>query len=149
MDFYLNLQCFELRPDLIETKSSGIMDLLNEEGKLPKSSEEHFTTEVHQRHGKHFRLAVRSTVFVPIWIYWSPFYDCAFQHKFYFYIEQHLALPQCFSIAFYKAPLRTPININKTTIYKIVHVYMFPGVIHAPLEERAPPFEKRCFRVFS
>jgi len=44
--------------DLIETKSSGIMDLLNEEGKLPKSSEEHFTIEVHQRHGKHFRLAL-------------------------------------------------------------------------------------------
>ena len=35
------------------------MDLLNEEGKLPKSAEEHFTTEVHQKHGKHFRLAVR------------------------------------------------------------------------------------------
>eukprot|EP00795_Rhopilema_esculentum_P017125 gene17125-8649_t len=33
--------------DLIEAKNVGIMDLLNEEGKLPKSSEEHFTAEVH------------------------------------------------------------------------------------------------------
>lgn len=47
--------------DLIETKNFGIMDMLNEEGKLPKSSEEHFTTEVHQKHGKHFRLAVRES----------------------------------------------------------------------------------------
>ncbi len=36
------------------------MDLLDEEGKLPKPSEEHFTAEVHNRQGKHFRLAVSS-----------------------------------------------------------------------------------------
>ena len=44
--------------DLIEAKNVGIMDLLNEEGKLPKSSEEHFTAEVHHKYAKHFRLAV-------------------------------------------------------------------------------------------
>lgn len=32
--------------------------MLDEESKLPKPSTEHFTTEVHQRWGSHFRLAL-------------------------------------------------------------------------------------------
>eukprot|EP00794_Sanderia_malayensis_P000402 gene402-1036_t len=44
--------------DLIELKGVGIMDLLDEEGKLPKSSDDHFTSAVHNKHGKHFRLAL-------------------------------------------------------------------------------------------
>ena len=44
--------------DLIEAKTTGILDLLDEESKLPKSTAEHFTIEVHEKHKGHFRLAV-------------------------------------------------------------------------------------------
>ena len=44
--------------DLIEVKTTGIMDLLDEECKLPKGSAEHFTDAVHRTHKNHFRLTV-------------------------------------------------------------------------------------------
>ena len=43
---------------LIEMKTSGIMDLLDEECKLPKGSPDHFTDTVHSTHRGHFRLTV-------------------------------------------------------------------------------------------
>jgi myosin-6 len=43
---------------LIEGKSTGIIDMLNEEGKLPKPSAAHFTANVHSNYGQHFRLAL-------------------------------------------------------------------------------------------
>lgn len=44
--------------DLIEAKKTGIIDILDEESKLPKPTAEHFTRELHQKHKNHFRLAV-------------------------------------------------------------------------------------------
>ena len=44
--------------DLIEVKTTGIMDLLDEECKLPKGSAEHFTDAIHCTHKDHFRLTV-------------------------------------------------------------------------------------------
>lgn len=44
--------------DLIEQKNIGIFDLLDEESKLPASSPQHFTTEVHAKCAKHPRLDV-------------------------------------------------------------------------------------------
>ncbi|XP_071114044.1 unconventional myosin-VI-like isoform X1 [Haliotis cracherodii] len=44
--------------DLIEGKSSGIFDLLDEESKLPTPKPDHFTHEVHGRNKNHFRLSV-------------------------------------------------------------------------------------------
>ena len=46
--------------DLIEVKTTGIMDLLDEECKLPKGSAAHFTDAVHRTHKGHFRLTVGS-----------------------------------------------------------------------------------------
>ena len=43
---------------LIEAKKTGIIDILDEESKLPKPTAEHFTRELHQKHKNHFRLAV-------------------------------------------------------------------------------------------
>ncbi|XP_013788339.1 unconventional myosin-VI-like [Limulus polyphemus] len=54
IEFVDNQDCI----DLMETKGSGIFDLLDEESKLPKPSHNHFTAAVHSNHGKHFRLAV-------------------------------------------------------------------------------------------
>ncbi len=45
-------------PDLIEAKSLGIFDILDEESKLPKPTPDHFTAEVHRKNKNHFRLAV-------------------------------------------------------------------------------------------
>ena len=45
--------------DLIEQKMVGVIDLLDEECKLPKGSTQHFTDSVHSRHREHFRLNVR------------------------------------------------------------------------------------------
>lgn len=44
--------------DLIEAKGCGIISLLDEESKLPKSSHTHFTAAVHNNHNNHFRLAL-------------------------------------------------------------------------------------------
>ncbi|XP_069956344.1 unconventional myosin-VI isoform X2 [Cherax quadricarinatus] len=44
--------------DVIEAKGSGIISLLDEESKLPKSSHTHFTAAVHNNHTNHFRLAL-------------------------------------------------------------------------------------------
>ncbi|XP_041463415.1 unconventional myosin-VI-like isoform X2 [Lytechinus variegatus] len=44
--------------DLIELKPNGILDLLDEESKLPKASANNFTHNVHQKHKSHFRLAI-------------------------------------------------------------------------------------------
>jgi myosin VI len=44
--------------DLIEQKTLGIFDLLDEESRLPTPSSNHFTNEVHSKYVKHFRLEV-------------------------------------------------------------------------------------------
>lgn len=48
-----NQDCIEL----VETKSTGIFDLLDEESKLPTPKPDHFTLEVHSRNKNHFRLS--------------------------------------------------------------------------------------------
>lgn len=54
IEFTDNQDCI----DLIEGKSIGVFDLLDEESKLPKPSPSHFTEMVHQKQSGHFRLAV-------------------------------------------------------------------------------------------
>jgi len=44
--------------DLIETKTLGIFDILDEENRLPKPSYDHFTMEVHTKNKNHYRLSV-------------------------------------------------------------------------------------------
>ena len=48
-----------LSPDLVEQRKVGVIDLLDEECKLPKGSPQHFTDSVHEQHKDHFRLQVR------------------------------------------------------------------------------------------
>jgi hypothetical protein len=50
--------------DLIEMKTIGIFDILNEENKLPKPCYDHFTSEVHGKHKNHYRLSVSFTFFI-------------------------------------------------------------------------------------
>lgn len=44
--------------DLIEVKLVGILDILDEENRLPQPSDQHFTSVVHQKHKDHFRLTI-------------------------------------------------------------------------------------------
>ncbi|XP_062042379.1 unconventional myosin-VI isoform X2 [Lepus europaeus] len=44
--------------DLIESKLVGILDILDEENRLPQPSDQHFTSAVHQKHKDHFRLTI-------------------------------------------------------------------------------------------
>ncbi|XP_076834565.1 myosin VIb [Brachyhypopomus gauderio] len=44
--------------DLIEAKLVGILDILDEENRLPQPSDQHFTHAVHSKHKGHFRLTV-------------------------------------------------------------------------------------------
>ena len=55
MEYVDNQDCI----DLFELKGVGILDLLDEECKLPKGSNQHFATVIHRHHSKHFRLMVR------------------------------------------------------------------------------------------
>ncbi|XP_049820638.1 myosin heavy chain 95F isoform X2 [Aethina tumida] len=54
INFVDNQDCI----DLIETKNKGILQMLDEESKLPKSSYTHFTSEVHKAWPNQFRLAL-------------------------------------------------------------------------------------------
>lgn len=54
----LTVSCNFFILDLIEAKGRGIISLLDEESKLPKSSDSHFTAAVHNNHSNHFRLAL-------------------------------------------------------------------------------------------
>ncbi|XP_062857939.1 myosin VIa isoform X1 [Trichomycterus rosablanca] len=44
--------------DLVEAKLVGILDILDEENRLPQPSDQHFTDTVHSKHKNHFRLSV-------------------------------------------------------------------------------------------
>lgn len=44
--------------DLIEAKLVGVLDILDEENRLPQPSDQHFTSVVHQKHKDHFRLTI-------------------------------------------------------------------------------------------
>lgn len=44
--------------DLIEAKLVGILDILDEENRLPQPSDQHFAEAVHTKHKDHFRLTV-------------------------------------------------------------------------------------------
>lgn len=44
--------------DLIEAKLVGILDILDEENRLPQPSDQHFAEAVHTKHRDHFRLTV-------------------------------------------------------------------------------------------
>ncbi len=48
--------------DLIESKTTGCFDLLDEESKLPTPRSEHFTTEIHSRNKGHPRLDVNKKI---------------------------------------------------------------------------------------
>ena len=45
-------------PDLVEAKLVGILDILDEENRLPQPSDQHFANAVHNKHKEHFRLTV-------------------------------------------------------------------------------------------
>uniref|UniRef100_A0A8D3BKT7 Unconventional myosin-VI n=1 Tax=Scophthalmus maximus TaxID=52904 RepID=A0A8D3BKT7_SCOMX len=44
--------------DLVEAKLVGILDILDEENRLPQPSDQHFALAVHSKHKDHFRLTV-------------------------------------------------------------------------------------------
>uniref|UniRef100_A0AAQ4PL15 Unconventional myosin-VI n=1 Tax=Gasterosteus aculeatus aculeatus TaxID=481459 RepID=A0AAQ4PL15_GASAC len=44
--------------DLVEAKMVGVLDILDEENRLPQPSDQHFTDTVHNKHKNHFRLTV-------------------------------------------------------------------------------------------
>lgn len=44
--------------DLIEAKLVGILDILDEENRLPQPSDQHFAEAVHTKYKDHFRLTV-------------------------------------------------------------------------------------------
>ncbi|XP_036398113.1 myosin VIb [Megalops cyprinoides] len=44
--------------DLVESKLVGILDILDEENRLPQPSDQHFAEAVHAKHKDHFRLTV-------------------------------------------------------------------------------------------
>ncbi|CAN9502072.1 unnamed protein product [Ophioblennius macclurei] len=44
--------------DLVEAKLVGVLDILDEENRLPQPSDQHFAMAVHSKHKEHFRLTV-------------------------------------------------------------------------------------------
>lgn len=58
------MTCCLLLPDLVEAKLVGILDILDEENRLPQTSDQHFAVAVHSKHKDHFRLTVRHLLFL-------------------------------------------------------------------------------------
>uniref|UniRef100_A0A3Q3WEK0 Unconventional myosin-VI n=1 Tax=Mola mola TaxID=94237 RepID=A0A3Q3WEK0_MOLML len=58
--------------DLVEAKLVGILDILDEENRLPQPSDQHFTLAVHSKHKDHFRLTVRLLQLCCISLFLSP-----------------------------------------------------------------------------
>ena len=54
VEFTDNQDCI----DLIEAPPTGIINLLDEQCKLPQASDVNFTDRVHKEHSNHFRLLV-------------------------------------------------------------------------------------------
>lgn len=59
--------CVRFSADLVEAKVVGILDILDEENRLPQPSDQHFADTVHNKHKDHFRLTVS------VWITKKPF----------------------------------------------------------------------------
>uniref|UniRef100_A0A8C6LJ55 Unconventional myosin-VI n=2 Tax=Nothobranchius furzeri TaxID=105023 RepID=A0A8C6LJ55_NOTFU len=55
LNFIMNHVTFA---DLVESKLVGILDILDEENRLPQASDQHFALAVHNKHKDHFRLTV-------------------------------------------------------------------------------------------
>ncbi|KAK7904937.1 hypothetical protein WMY93_017544 [Mugilogobius chulae] len=49
--------------DLVEARLVGILDILDEENRLPQASDQHFTVAVHSKHKNHFRLTANWATF--------------------------------------------------------------------------------------
>ena len=60
IEFADNQDCIEL----FEEKPTGLLDLLDEEARLPKPSPQHFTEAVHRAQKNHFRLCVSIMQFI-------------------------------------------------------------------------------------
>ncbi len=66
-NFSLWLYCFA---DLVEAKLVGILDILDEENRLPQPSDQHFAEAVHSKHKDHFRLTVRyESDYILLWFF--------------------------------------------------------------------------------
>ena len=57
--FYIYEKLLFFYSDLIEAPKIGILDILDEESKLPRPDDKHFTSQIHQKHKNHFRITVR------------------------------------------------------------------------------------------
>ncbi|VDM36765.1 unnamed protein product [Toxocara canis] len=57
IDYCDNQDCI----DLFEQRPSGLLDMLDEEARLPRPTPQHFTTAIHQQHKGHFRLTTPRT----------------------------------------------------------------------------------------
>lgn len=55
--------------DLIEAKLVGILDILDEENRLPQPSDQHFAEAVHSKHKDHFRLTVSDDLLLLVLIF--------------------------------------------------------------------------------
>lgn len=53
-----SLRCTHCFADLVEAKLVGILDILDEENRLPQPSDQHLAEMVHSKHKNHFRLTV-------------------------------------------------------------------------------------------
>lgn len=59
MNFDTVADIYNSFPDLVEAKLVGVLDILDEENRLPQPSDQHFALAVHSKHKDHFRLTVR------------------------------------------------------------------------------------------
>lgn len=71
--------------DLVEAKLVGILDILDEENRLPQPSDQHFALAIHSKHKDHFRLTVWQFNYLPA----QPIHTCRHTHTH----TSHFLLP--------------------------------------------------------
>jgi len=72
----------------------GILDILDEENRLPKASYDHFTLAVHNNNKNHYRLSV-SCRLVHVMQVKNHFQKCVAYMKTNIYIGQAFPVPLC------------------------------------------------------
>lgn len=113
-------------PDLVEAKLVGILDILDEENRLPQPSDQHFALAIHSKHKDHFRLTVRHLIY-------PRFFLTSFTFTFFF---------SCFSLnfsrivvflLFLRCQAKMSLHILSITVYYFfLSVRAVVWMVHSP-----------------
>lgn len=104
----------------MEAKLVGILDILDEENRLPQPSDQHFVLAVHSKHKDHFRLTVR------VWSY-SVSLLSSFNY-FLFLLSPTAIFPRAFCLVLFFLRPRSDVTAHWFCHCFFIHLYIHPSL---------------------